>query len=226
MSQKQEIFSLLGGKVTMRRGGYAPTCDAVWLAAAAPAARTVLDVGVGTGGAAMCYLARCGDAAVTGIDVSDEMLETCAANAVLNGHDIELIKADITTWRTSRTFDLVITNPPYFKGTPARHNAHHNADLAVWTRRSLARVRPRGYLCIISDATAMAEIVAAIAPKCGDIEIFSLFGASPVAERVIIRARAGTRGGARVYPGIGMNDVGVLRDGLTIGEALAKLGVQ
>ena len=55
MTQKQEIFTLMGGRVRFYRGRYNPTADAVWLAAfgAGRPVKTVLDVGVGTGGAAL-----------------------------------------------------------------------------------------------------------------------------------------------------------------------------
>lgn len=225
MAQKQDIFTLMGGRVRLWRGRYNPTSDAVWLAAMAAdtRAQTVLDAGVGTGGAALCLMANNPDAVVTGLDVSPEMLVECGANAELNGRAIELIKADITTWRTNRTFDLVITNPPYFKGTPAKHNAHHNADLGLWTRKCLARVKPRGTFVIVVDAAAAATIVAQMAEKCGDIEIMPLFGARKTAERVLLRGRLGTHGPTLIHAGLSMNTEAVLRDGLTIATALSTL---
>lgn len=227
MRQKQEIFTLMGGRVRMRRGRYNPTSDAVWLASFAPAgAKTVLDAGIGTGGVALCIATRCPDTHITGIDISDEMLAECADNAALNGCDIELIGADITTWRTSRTFDLVVSNPPYFNGTPAIHNAHHNADLGIWTRRCVARVRPRGTFATIVDAAVAPRVIAAMTPACGDIKIMPLFGAKSIAERVLISGRVGIRGGATLYRGMSMNTDAVLRDGLTIWEALTTLDGQ
>ncbi len=226
MTQRQEIFTIAGGRVRMMRGRYNPTSDAVWLAAAAPIdAKTVLDVGVGTGGAIMTYMSHNPNCTATGIDISEQMLAECGINAELNNRDIELINTDITTWRTARTFDLVITNPPYFKGAPAAHNAHHNADIPLWIRKCVARVRPRGTICVIVDALCMADVIAELNNKCGDITIYPLYGANhpDAAERVIIRARLGTRGGARLNHPISMNNDAILRDGLTIADALSKL---
>ena len=224
MSIKQEIFTLVGGRVKMRRGHYNPTSDAVWLAAFAPNdAKTVLDVGIGSGGVSLCLLAHNPDAAITGIDTSDEMLDACRNNAELNGANIELINADINTWRTTRTFDLVITNPPYFNGTPAKHNAHHNADLGAWVARCIARVRPMGTFCIITDATTVARVVAEMSKKLGDITILPLFGARDVAERVLISGRLGSRGISVIHRGQPMNYEPVLRDGLTIADILSRL---
>lgn len=224
MNIKQEIFTLMGGRVQMRRGHYNPTSDAVWLAAFAPAhAKTVLDVGIGTGGVSMCILANNPNAKITGIDTSDEMLGACRVNAELNGANIDLINADITTWRTSQTFDLVVTNPPYFNGTPARHNAHHNADLKTWVARCVARVRPMGTFCIITDAATVGTVIAEMAKKLGDITIMPLFGARDVAERVLISGRVGSRGVSVLHRGLPMNYEPVLRDGLTIADTLSKL---
>ena len=225
MAQKQDIFTLMGGRVNIHRGRYNPTSDAVWLAAMAADchAETVLDAGIGTGGATLCLMANMPNIRVTGLDISPEMLAECDKNAQLNNRNIELINADITTWRTARTFDMVITNPPYFRGTPAKHNAHHNADLNTWTRRCLARVRPHGTFVIITDAGTTATVMSAMAEKCGDIELFPLFGARRTAERVLLRGRIGTRGPTIVHSGLSMNTDAVLRDGLTIGAALATL---
>lgn len=224
MAQKQAIFTLMGGRVSLRRGIYNPTSDAVWLAAAAQTnAKTVLDVGVGTGGVALCLMAHNPGARITGIDISDDMLGECAKNAALNNRDIELINSDIFKWHTDRTFDLVITNPPYFKGTPAHHNAHHNADIFQWTRTALRRVRPRGRFWTIVDAKCVGDVVAALNDTCGDITIFPLFGAKKTAERVLIGARMGVRGGTTIHQGMSMNETAVLRDGLTIADALARL---
>lgn len=224
MSIKQEIFTLMGGHVKIHRGHYNPTSDAVWLAAFAPArAQTVLDVGIGTGGVSLCLLAHNPDTHITGIDTSDKMLSACRENAELNGANVELINADINTWRTTRTFDLVITNPPYFNGTPAKHNAHHNVDLGTWVARCIARVRPMGTFCIITDATTIACVIAEMSKKLGDITILPLFGARNVAERVLISGRLGSRGISVMHRGLPMNYEPILRDGLTIADTLSKL---
>ena len=217
----------MGGRVLMTRGRYAPTADAVFLAAAAAdyGANTVLDIGIGTGAATLCLMQHGPNITATGIDISDEMIAECAKNAELNSRDIELISADINTWRTPRTFDLVITNPPYFTGTPAHHGAHHNADIDMWMRRAVARVRPRGHICAIADASMTTRLAAAVAPACGDVDIIPLRGGGTYAERVIIRARAGSRGPTRIFPSIPMDMGAILRDGLTIDKALATLNL-
>jgi len=228
MSEKQAIFTMLGGRVRLYRGIYNPTSDAAWLAACVAdiPAKTILDIGVGTGGAILCLMANNNIPSATGIDISETMLAACAKNAALNNRDIELINADIINWRTARTFDIVITNPPYFRGTPAAHNAHHNADLVKWTKKSVARVRPHGTFCTIVDAGMASDVIATLNPVCGDIMVFPLFSKKHTAERVIIRARVGTHGPTTVFDGLPMNCDMILRDGLTISDTLAKLDSQ
>ncbi|MBQ7055580.1 MAG: methyltransferase [Alphaproteobacteria bacterium] len=228
MSIKQEIFTLLGGRVKMHHSKYNPTSDAVWLAAFAPVAniRTVLDVGIGSGGVSMCLLQHNPNAKITGLDTSDDMLKICKQNAELNNANINLIPADITTWRTSDTFDLVITNPPYFYGTPAKHNAHHNADLKLWISRCISRVRPMGTFCIITDAATTATVVSEMAQKLGDIHILPLFGSKNTAERVLLSGRLGTNGISIIHHGISMNNRQILWDGLTVADFLSTLSQQ
>ena len=224
MGTTQEFFTLLGGRVKIHRGIYNPTSDAVWLAAFAQnTAKTILDVGIGTGGVALCIHAHNPHAQITGLDINPEMLEACTQNAKLNNTEIELINADITTWRTNRTFDLVVTNPPYFNGTPAHHNAHHNADLKTWVSRCIARVRPMGTFCIITDASTIGIVIAQMVQKLGDINVFPLFGAKRTAERVLISGRLGTHGISVLHPGLPMNCEPILRDGLTINNYLSTL---
>ncbi|MBR0212488.1 MAG: methyltransferase [Alphaproteobacteria bacterium] len=226
MSEKQGFFTLLNGKVKMAHGFYNPTSDAVWLAAFAPKGiQTVLDVGIGTGGVSLCLLSHFPNLEITGLDISQEMLDECEKNTALNNQTIKLLNVDISKWSTTDRFDLVITNPPYFNGTPAKHNAHHNADIKNWTMKSCARVKPNGYICIIIDALCVAKIISVLDKKhFGNIEIFPLFGAKNSAERVLIRAKQGVRTGTTIFQGTSMNNNSILRDGLTIDSLLSTLG--
>jgi tRNA1(Val) A37 N6-methylase TrmN6 len=230
MTQKQDFFTVLGGRVKFRRGLYNITSDAVWLAefARVAGAKTVLDAGIGTGGVSLCLLERNPSLKITGIDSSEQMLAECAQNAILNDRKIELIKSDIMKWKTDGAFDAVVTNPPYFKGTPRRiadsespwgakmekNYCHHNANIYEWIRACLKRVRPRGYFFAIIDGALLPEVIGALrAGRAGAVEILPLFGAKKTAERVLISARLGVKTGSKIYLGISMNDPNVLQNG-------------
>ena len=227
MTKKQEKFTLLDGRVVMKPSLYNPTSDAVWLAAFVPKnIKTVLDVGIGTGGVSLCLLQHVPNANITGIDISPEMLDACKENADLNGKQINLINADIIKWSTPECFDLVVTNPPYFQGTPSvkKQNAHHNADISQWTKRSVARVKANGFFCTIVDALVVDKVLSVLCDKhLGDIRIFPLFSNKNSAERVLIRAKKGSRTGATLYKGAPMNYDAVLRNGLTIDTIMGTL---
>jgi len=225
MSEKQENFTLLDGKINFQRSIYNPTCDAVWLAAFAPvSAKTALEVGIGTGGVSLCLLHHNPELKITGIDVSKEMLEICKTNCDLNKKSINLLNEDIYNWSTDENFDLVVTNPPYFNGTPAKHNAHHNADITSWVKKSIARVKPGGYFCIVSDTLVMDKIISVLSSKhFGGIEILPLFSKEITAERVLIRAKLGVKTGTTLYSGLSINDDSILRSGLTINTLLSTL---
>ncbi len=225
MTKKQENFTLLGGRIVMAPSLYNPTSDAVWLAAFAPmGVKTVLDVGIGTGAVSLCLLNHIPDAQITGIDVSPEMLDACKKNIELNNKQIKLLNEDITKWSTPENYDLVITNPPYFQGTPAQHNAHHNADISQWTKKSLARVKPNGYFCTIIDAQLVDRVIAVLYDKhMGDVKILPLFSGKNTAERILVRAKKCVRSGATYYKGLSMNDDAILRSGLTVEALLNSL---
>lgn len=221
MTEKQEFFTIMGGRVQMRRGMYNPTSDAVWLAAFVDGVpKTVLDVGTGSGAVALCLMARMPNVKMTAMDISGDMLDAARDNFELNDRPAEFIQADITRWRTSRTFDLVITNPPYFNGTPAAHNAHHNADLVQWTRRCIARVKPGGMFAIIIDAQKTAVVLSEMRCHCGDFRILPLFSNKTIAERMLLSGRVGRSPQTKVLNGMSMNDERILRAGQSIAEIL------
>ena len=225
MAKKQENFTLLNGRIKMVPTKYNPTSDAVWLASyVSKKPKNVLDVGVGTGAVSLCLLKRFPDTKITGLDISEEMLDGCKKNASANNAKITLINQDILKWSTTQRFDLVITNPPYFAGTPSKNNAHHNADLKLWTKRCCARVAPRGVFCTIVDAGCADKIITVLNDnKFGDVQIFPLFSKKNTAERILIRAKSCIKTGTTLYSGTSMNNDAILRDGLTIDSLLATL---
>jgi len=222
VQEKQDIFTIMGGRVKIKRGIYNPTSDAVWLAAFVDTVpKTVLDVGCGTGAVALCLAARIPDIQITALDISPDMLAAAEQNFVLNQVNAEFINTDILSWRTAQTFDAVITNPPYFHGMPAKHNAHHNADLAAWTKKCIARVKPNGIFATIVDAAETATVLAEIAHHCGSIQILPLFSNKNSAERVLLSGRVGQSPKTKLMQGLLMNNDCILRDGKSVKDVLS-----
>ena len=82
-----------------------------------------------------------------------------------------------------------------------------------------------GYLCTIVDALCTDKVIGCLTEKhFGEITIFPLFGAKKTAERVLIRAKQGSKTGCIIYSGTSMNNDLILRDGLTIDALSSTLG--
>ena len=67
---------------------------------------SILDLGCGAGNVTRLLGQRWPDATITGIDMSREMLE----RAKLEAPNIELVEADLATWKPAQTADLVFSN--------------------------------------------------------------------------------------------------------------------
>jgi tRNA1(Val) A37 N6-methylase TrmN6 len=196
MIKKQDFFTIRNGRVKMAdNGGYKTSIDATWLAenTIIKSGATVLDAGIGAGGVSLCMLDMNPSLKITGIDVSARMLADADENAKLNNREIELIGADIFNWKTNRLFDCVVTNPPYFSGTPRNDNAHHNIDIYEWVRACVRRLRARGMFFSIVAPDVLDKVIAALYnSKCGKIELHPIATSSGI-ERVIISARLGVK---------------------------------
>lgn len=87
--------------------------DAV-LAVAGTGPLRILDLGTGTGAILIALLAELPQASGVAVDISDDALETAAANADLNGvaDRFRTVKSD---WfaDVAGEFDVIVSNPPY-----------------------------------------------------------------------------------------------------------------
>ncbi|UII24529.1 methyltransferase [Fulvivirga maritima] len=103
--------------------------------------RKALDIGTGTGLIALMIAQRCEHCNIEAIDVSEAATTEAIYNFKaslwhdrLTAHRISL--QELANSKTPHSFDLIITNPPYFEqgGTKAqtdeRHQARHNHSLS------------------------------------------------------------------------------------------------
>jgi len=101
-------------------GMYRPQADTRLLVSAymdqglAGGARTVLDVGTGTGAVAMAAAeAGGGDCRVTAVDISRRAVWTARANSICRRRRVAVLHGDLLEPVLGRTFDVVLANPPY-----------------------------------------------------------------------------------------------------------------
>ncbi|MFQ5619937.1 MAG: tRNA1(Val) (adenine(37)-N6)-methyltransferase [Rhodospirillales bacterium] len=224
--------ALLGGRVRLVQPaeGYRAAIDPVFLAAAVPAAagESVLDVGAGTGAAALCLAARVADVRVRGVEIAPDLVRLALGNAGLNGlaGRVQFIAGDLLrppAQLAARTFDHVMANPPYLpagRGHPPPDAAKRAArvegaaGIEDWLRFCVAMVRPKGSVTLIHRADRLDAVLAALRERAGGIVVFPLWpgpargaDAAP-AKRVIVRARKGVAAPLRLAPGLVLHEAG------------------
>jgi tRNA1(Val) A37 N6-methylase TrmN6 len=213
--------SLLGGRVRLRQplNGARVAIDPVFLAAAVPVEpnQLVLDVGCGSGAAALCLAARVPQCRVIGFELQRDLVRLAGDNAALNGMAarVSAIVGDLLQpppRLSPGMFDHVMVNPPFIeegRGTPPGHPARAlatiegGANLADWVRFALAMVRGKGTVTFVHRADRIDGLIGQLAGRAGDITIFPLWpAAGRAASRILVRARKQVLTPARLLPGL------------------------
>jgi tRNA1(Val) A37 N6-methylase TrmN6 len=218
---------LLGGRVLLRqpRRGLRAGLDAVLLAAAVPAqpGERVMEAGCGSGAALLCLGARVPGLTLIGVERCAALVEFAAANAASNrlaaASHAALHCADVRDLALARDglgpCDHAFANPPYWPGgtappDPARRGATHaeGAGLGDWARFLAAALRPRGSLSLILPAARLDAGMAALAAAgCGGTRLVPFWPRSGApARRVLLQARRGGRGPARIGAGLVLHE--------------------
>ena len=93
--------------------------DGVLLGAWAPIEQqpySILDIGTGTGCIPITLKKNLPKATIFGLDVSDKALEVATINALNNETAVTFLQKDIlATTLLDRSFDLIVSNPPYVR---------------------------------------------------------------------------------------------------------------
>ena len=213
---------LLNGRVALRqpRQGFRAGLDAVLLAAFIPAhpGEAVLEAGSGSGAAFLCLAARVPGLAIRAVEREASMAALARDNAARAGLSAEIAQGDVADLALARSLGPVahgFANPPYWPGgTPPpgaiRRAATHEAgaELADWVGFLGAAIAPRGSLSLILPAARFDVAVAAMrATGFGAVELLPLSPRLGVAaKRVLLRARKGARGPAKLWPGFVLHE--------------------
>lgn len=121
-------------------------------------AKTILDIGTGSGLIALMLAQRCPDAQVHAVDIDENACKQAKINFGNSPFSSRLVieKAAFQYWNTSLRFDLLVSNPPYFTGSlkspdSGRSFARHNDSLlfADLIGKSVSLMNPGGKLAVI-----------------------------------------------------------------------------
>lgn len=216
--------ALLDGRIRFSQpaNGYRVGIDPVFLAAAVGArnGERVLDVGAGAGAAALCLAERVPGVRVTGLDSERAMVRIAANNAKANrmAERVEFFLGNLLTppiRLTPASFDHVMANPPFVAAgsghpppDPAKAAATVEdaaAGLDEWLRFCLLMVRPKGTVTLIHRADRLADLLAGLTGKLGDIAVFPLWPNSDSrtpAKRIVISGRRGAGRPLAIMPGL------------------------
>ena len=199
------VDAFLGGRLQIEQpvSGYRAGIDPVFLAAAVPAVpgQSVLELGCGAGVGLLCLGARVPRLRLTGVELQPEYAELARANSQRNGQGIDIHQGDVARLPAQllqQRFDHVMLNPPWFlqqAATPARDKGRATAmsedtPLTLWIDAASRRLLPRGRISLIHRAERLPDILGALQPRLGSIEVLPLAPREGrAAHLVLVRAR-------------------------------------
>lgn len=217
--------TLLNGAISLRqlKDGFRVAIDTIFLAAAVPVRKgqRIFEPGAGVGGAALCLAHRVAGLRITGIEKNSELVTLAGDNIRANGMAgvVEIMGGDISAPlppRIAPPFDHVMMNPPYLEAgrgfAPpdegrAAANIEGEAGLLPWIDCAHRFLGHKATLTLIHRADRLDDLLAALAPRFGDVGVFPLWPKSGMAaRRVIIRARKGVASPLRILPGLVLHE--------------------
>jgi len=215
----RDIF--LGGALAIWQPaqGYRAGTDPLILAASvgAKAGQNVLELGCGTGVALLALGRRVAGLALHGVERNPDYAALARLNATANALAAQVVTADIATRPApfaERRFDHVFCNPPYYQGSsppaadPGRRAAlREETPLGAWIDAGLRRLEPGGYLTLINRTDRLADMLAALDGRAGDITLRPIAARQGrAAGRILLRARKGARAPFRLLAPLVMHE--------------------
>lgn len=117
-----------------------------------PAGLSVLDMGTGTGIGAVFAAQYAGH--VTAVDINPEAVRTAQINVLLNHMEacIEVRQSDLFTNLHGCQFDVILFNPPYFRGDPDDQHDYawrSNDTVERFSTELYHHLTPGGYALVV-----------------------------------------------------------------------------
>ncbi len=218
------VDDFLGGKLRLIQplDGYRVSMDTILLAATIPAkaGETVLEPGMGSGGAALSLAHRVAGVQVTGLELQPVMADLGRRNIALNAmqDQVNVFEGDLTEPHPEikdGSFDHVMANPPYL--TPGRgmrppsktkglSHMMSSATLKDWLNFCIDKARYKGTITIIHRTDMLQDVIARLHKRVGELTLLPLWPRAGVpAKRFILQGRKGMHGGMTVLNGLEMH---------------------
>lgn len=123
-----------------------------------PAAR-VLDLGCGSGACGLAAARR--GSGVVAVDINPSAVRCTRINALLNQLEVDVRHGDLFTPVANERFDVVLFNPPYYRGTPrdGLDHAWRSADVPERFAAELAsHLSPEGHALVVLSSDANPDV--------------------------------------------------------------------
>jgi tRNA1(Val) A37 N6-methylase TrmN6 len=217
-----ESVTLLDGKVQagQKAAGFRSGLDAVLLGAAISLrnGESAIEFGCGTGAAMLVAAYHNPGARFLGIDSDAEAAALAERNIEANGWSdrMAVFASEIAAADVSGPAGQVFFNPPFFDDpnalkapAEAKRAAFLSGEtpLADWVALANKRLQPKGRLTLVHRADRLADILAALETRFGDVVIkpVSPYADRP-AKRVLVSAKKGTMGAMKILPPLVLHD--------------------
>lgn len=178
--------SFLGGgiKIWQPKKGYRAGIDPILLAASVNISegQNVLDLGCGVGTASFAIGYRVKNVELYGVEIQKTFAELAELNSKENGIDLQLECSNISNLSssiTSKSFDHVIANPPYFDrkfsvrgiNLSKEKSLADTCPIAEWLRVAAKRVKPKGFVHFIVRSDRLLEMFRYMPKSLGSLVI-------------------------------------------------------
>ncbi|MSN97011.1 methyltransferase [Campylobacter sp. FMV-PI01] len=127
----------------------------------------ILEVGAGSGVLGLLLKRDLKDINLTLMDIQEQNIILCKKNALENGLECKILHADFSNFKSSKRFDFIVSNPPFYHdGVIKSKNSHinisryaSNLSLEILISNSNSHLKPHGSIIFCYDAKQIMDVI-------------------------------------------------------------------